>query len=50
MSDVLASTLIPARPLAQIARVADLADHQARMDQPLVSYRLVDAVLCSKHT
>ncbi len=35
--------LTPARPLAHIARVADLADHQARMDQPLVSYRLVDA-------
>lgn len=38
-----ADTLTPARPLAQIARVADLADHQARMDQPLIAWRLVDA-------
>jgi capsular polysaccharide biosynthesis protein len=35
-------TLTPARPLAAIARVADLPDHQARMDQPLVAWRLVD--------
>ncbi len=41
MSDTLALTAT--RPLAHIARVADLADHQARMDQPLVGYRLVDA-------
>ena len=39
----MSSTLTPARPLAHIARVADLADHQARMDQPLVSYRLIEA-------
>ncbi len=30
-------------PLKPITRVADLADHQARMDQPLVAYRLVQA-------
>ncbi len=35
--------LAPARPLAGIARVADLPEHQARMDQPLVGYRLVGA-------
>ena len=34
-------TLTAAGPLPQIARVADLADHQARMDQPLVSHRMV---------
>ncbi len=34
-------TVLPARPLPQIARVADLPEHQARMDQPLVSYRCV---------
>lgn len=35
MSDTLSRTL------PRIARVADLADHQARMDQPLVSYRQI---------
>ena len=38
-----ADTLAPPSALAlgTVARVADLPDHQARMDQPLVSYRLV---------
>ena len=39
LAPTLADTLAPM--LAQIARVADLPDHQARMDRPLVSYRLV---------
>ena len=39
----MSDTLAPSRPLAHIARVANLADHQARMDQLLVSYRMVDA-------
>ena len=43
MSDTLATRpASSARPLAHIARVADLSDHQARMDQPLVASRLVD--------
>lgn len=37
----MSDTISPARKLAQIARVADLADHQTRMDQPLTSYRMV---------